>query len=165
MKLIHAINGEIRNPIRILQLKKLCNKYNIDLIFPKPLTYDNAWLSGFIDADGSIDLNLISSQIFITAVNNNKCLLDPLISLYNGNIYFTNPKGISYKWVINKKDDIHNLFIYLKNNPLRSAKLHRMKLIPLYFDLKLKKAHKQDKSTILGKLWYHFLDKWSKFEH
>jgi hypothetical protein len=164
IKLIKAVNGELRNPIRILQFKRLCEKYDIDFIFPQPLTYNNGWLSGFIDANGSIYLDLISSQIFITGCNNNKFLLDPLISIYNGNIYFTNSKGISFKWMVNKKDEILNLLNYFSEYPLRSAKLHRIKLIPLYFDLKQKKAHLQVETNLLGKLWKNFLDKWNKFE-
>jgi hypothetical protein len=39
--LINSINGEIRNPKRLLQMNKLCIKYNIELIMPKPLTYNN----------------------------------------------------------------------------------------------------------------------------
>ena len=40
-KLIHRVNGHIRNPIRILQLNKLCLKYNIQLKEPVALTYNN----------------------------------------------------------------------------------------------------------------------------
>jgi hypothetical protein len=32
IKLISCINGEIRNPIRLVQFSRLCNKYNIELI-------------------------------------------------------------------------------------------------------------------------------------
>jgi len=32
--LINAINGEIRNPVRLLQLNKICQHYNISLIQP-----------------------------------------------------------------------------------------------------------------------------------
>ena len=32
LNLIHCINGEIRNPIRLLQFGRLCHKYNIELI-------------------------------------------------------------------------------------------------------------------------------------
>jgi hypothetical protein len=41
IKLIQSINGLIRNPIRLNQLKPICLKYNIDLLQPKPLTYNN----------------------------------------------------------------------------------------------------------------------------
>jgi ubiquinol-cytochrome c reductase cytochrome b subunit len=42
INLINRINGEVRNPIRLNQLEKICNKYNIPLIEPNVLTYDNA---------------------------------------------------------------------------------------------------------------------------
>jgi len=41
IKLIKGINGHIRNPIRMLQLNKLCLKYNIELQEPLALTYNN----------------------------------------------------------------------------------------------------------------------------
>jgi hypothetical protein len=39
--LINNINGLIRNPIRLLQINKICDKYKIDLKYPQPLTYYN----------------------------------------------------------------------------------------------------------------------------
>jgi hypothetical protein len=41
VSLIKDINGLVRNPTRLLQMNKLCNKYDIDLKHPKPLTYNN----------------------------------------------------------------------------------------------------------------------------
>jgi len=41
LNIIKAVNGLIRNPVRMLQLGKICDKYNIDLINPQPLTYYN----------------------------------------------------------------------------------------------------------------------------
>jgi hypothetical protein len=42
LKIIDAINGEIRNPTRLAQLFKICNKYNIELKYAEGLTKDNA---------------------------------------------------------------------------------------------------------------------------
>jgi hypothetical protein len=39
LKLINDVNGLIRNPIRILQLGKICEIYDIKLKDPEPLTY------------------------------------------------------------------------------------------------------------------------------
>jgi hypothetical protein len=39
LKLINKINGLIRNPIRILQLGRICEIYGVILKDPKPLTY------------------------------------------------------------------------------------------------------------------------------
>lgn len=41
LNLIKGVNGLIRNPIRILQLGKICDKYAIDLKNTQPLTYYN----------------------------------------------------------------------------------------------------------------------------
>jgi hypothetical protein len=41
LNLINAVNGLIRNPVRILQLGKICEKYGLNLIDPQPLSYDN----------------------------------------------------------------------------------------------------------------------------
>jgi hypothetical protein len=57
LNLINDINGHIRNPHRLVQLNKICDKYNLNLILPKKLTHDNGWLSGFFDADGTISIN------------------------------------------------------------------------------------------------------------
>lgn len=42
LDLINAVNGQIRNPVRLLQLNKICESYNIPFILPSPLTYENA---------------------------------------------------------------------------------------------------------------------------
>lgn len=87
LNLINAVNGLIRNPVRILQLGKICEKYGINLIDPQPLTYDNGWFAGFFDSDGSIYMNDLSGQLFITVSQKNRFLLDALVELYGGNIY------------------------------------------------------------------------------
>jgi hypothetical protein len=39
--LIRDVNGLIRNPIRMLQMQKICVLHNINLLEPLPLTYNN----------------------------------------------------------------------------------------------------------------------------
>jgi hypothetical protein len=41
LKLINDVNGNIRNPNRLVQLNKICLKYDLTTIFPEKLTYDN----------------------------------------------------------------------------------------------------------------------------
>ena len=163
LKLINDLNGEIRNPIRLLQFEKLCNKYSINLIFAKPLTYHNYWLSGFIDGDGSLYLNLKSNQLFITASNKNKLLLDPLIPLYGGSIYTSHSKGPYFKWMVYQKLEIEKILSYFEKYPLKSKKNNRMILIPQYFYLRKIKAHLAVNYSPLNKLWQKFLKKWENF--
>jgi len=46
LELINAVNGEIRNPVRLLQLNQICEKYNLPVIQSSTLTYNNGWFSG-----------------------------------------------------------------------------------------------------------------------
>jgi hypothetical protein len=41
INLINDVNGLIRNPIRMLQLHRICEKYNLKLLEPLALTYNN----------------------------------------------------------------------------------------------------------------------------
>ena len=66
LNFINAVNGLIRNPTRMLQLNKLCLKYGINFREPLALAFDNGWLSGFVDSDGSLHLNEIFGQVFIS---------------------------------------------------------------------------------------------------
>jgi hypothetical protein len=50
----------------MLQINKLCIKYDIKFKEPLPLTYDNGWFSGFIESVGSIYFNEKSGQLFIS---------------------------------------------------------------------------------------------------
>ena len=79
--LINDVNGLIRNPARLLQMNKLCVKFNIELKYSNNLIFNNGWLSGFIDSDGSIYYNEASGQVFIGISQKNKYLLEPLIHI------------------------------------------------------------------------------------
>ena len=161
LDLINAVNGEIRNPVRLLQLNKICDKYNIPIIQPSILTYNSGWFSGFFDSDGSVYLNLVSSQMFITVLQKNKYLLDLLVDLYGGTVYIQKE---SFKWTIYKKQEIIKLLDYFTICPSRSAKNNRLKSIKRYLELRELKAHLASNNSILGKAWKKFLLKWDKFE-
>ncbi len=162
LKLISAVNGSIRNPTRLFQLNKICDKYGIDLVQPLPLNYYNGWLSGFLDSDGSVYLNLQSDQLFITISQKNKLLLDPLINLYGGSIYVLKTAE-AFKWIIYRKEEILKLLDYFTHYPLRSAKNNRIKLIPKYYELRNLKAHRATESSVLGKSWKYFINKWTNY--
>jgi len=165
LSLISAINGEIRNPIRLLQLGRICDKYKIELIQPKPLNYNNGWMSGFLDSDGSIYLNLLSDQIFITATQKNIYLLEPLKHLYGGNIYVQSKVG-AFKWTLYRKEEIQKFREnYLKVYPLKSGKQFRINLLNKYYELRGLKAHLAPETSLLGKSWKEFLDKWESYSN
>ena len=163
LDLISAVNGLIRNPIRILQLNKLCLKYGIKLKQPEKLTFNNGWFSGLIDSDGSIYFNENSGQMFISITQKNKYLLEPLINLYGGKIYTLSPKVDAFKYSLYRKNEIFNLIdTYFKQHPLKTAKKHRMNLIKDFYVLKNYKTLDTNYPDKF-KDWVVFKDKWDKY--
>ena len=165
LNLINDINGLIRNPTRLLQINKLCVKYEIELKYPKPLTYHNAWLSGFIDSDGSVYLNEKSGQIFISVSQKNRFLLEPLIQLYGGRIDIFSPKIEAFKYVIYRKNELFSLIDnYFTKYPLRTEKSKRINLIKQFYDLQTfsNNSNKYDINKLNA--WVLYKDKWEKYK-
>lgn len=163
INMITSINGLIRNPIRILQLTRLCEKYKLELINPVPLKYNNAWLSGLLDSDGSVYLNEQSVQICISITQKNKLILDILVNLYGGCIYI-NSKTQSFKWIVfNKKEVINLLNNYFNEYDLKSKKWKRINLIPYIYDCFSNSGHKLSSETVYGKIWIKLKKKWDEY--
>lgn len=162
LSLINSVNGLIRNPVRILQLGKICDKYSINLIDPQPLTYNNGWFAGFFDSDGSIYMNEASGQLFITATQKNRFLLDALVELYGGTIYAMSKEG-AFKWTCYKKKEILSLVNnYFKVNPSRSEKLVRLNMVNKFYELRGQHAHSATPNSVLGKVWKNYTIKWNQ---
>jgi len=164
LALIFDVNGLIRNSNRLVQLNKLCDKYELTLIYPEKLDYNNGWLSGFVDADGTITINKSTNQLSISASQKTTEMLQPLIDLYGGNIYIDKGSSLSFKWYISKREDILKLIEYFKNHPCRSAKIKRLHLVPIFFELKDLKAYKALEGSNLEKSWKIFYKKWLNYE-
>jgi hypothetical protein len=143
-------------------MNKLCVKYNIELKYPKPLTFNNGWLSGFIDSDGSIYYNEASGQIFISLSQKNKFLLEPLIAIYGGRVDILSPKIEAFKYIIYRKAELFNLIDnYFNNYPLKTEKMKRVNLIKKFY-LLLINRNNQDIHKFNE--WVKFKDKWEKYQ-
>lgn len=164
VNIINDVNGLIRNSDRLVQLDKICKKYELELILPSKLNYDNGWLAGFFDADGSVTINQSVRQLSITVTQRTSELLTPLVDLYKGNVYIDRGSSKSFKWYITKREDILQLIEYFKKYPSRSAKKNRLHLIPKFYELKDMKAHKALPGTFLEKSWENLNKKWYKYE-
>ena len=162
LDLINAVNGLIRNPVRIIQLGKICLNYDISLIDPQPLTYYNGWFAGFFDSDGSIYMSDASGQLFITASQKNRFLLDPLVELYGGKIFVMSKVG-AFKWTCFRKNEILSLVNdYFKVNPSRSEILVRLNMANKFYELRRLHAHKATPDSALGKVWKAYCVKWNQ---
>jgi hypothetical protein len=159
--LLESVNGLIRNPSKLLQMNKLCVKYNIVLINPKPLTFNNGWLSGLIDSEGLVDFNEVSGQVFISINQKNKYLLDPLVYLYGGRIKMSLKTEV-FVYIIYRKIELFKLIDnYFIKYPLRTKKFHRINLIKEYY---LKKISSNNQDVIKLNEWVKFKEKWDKFK-
>lgn len=169
INLAQRINGLIRTPTRINQFKILCDTYNIKYIKPRPLTFDNGWLSGFFDADGSISINITNYTLNISLVQKDKSVLEELSKVYPGNIYIhtkkTNKINESFRFVITREHDLYNMLNnYFKYNPSRTKKLNRIVKINDFFMYKSIKAYNNEPDTASNKAWIKFKNKWDNFE-
>lgn len=159
--LINDLNGHLRNPTRLLQINKLCLKYNIELKYPGPLAFNNGWLSGFIDSDGSIYFNEQSGQVFISITQKNKYLLDPLIKLYSGRVDIVSPKIEAFKYIIYRKYELFNLIDnYFNKYPLKTKKMNRVLLIKNFYQLRI---FRNNNDIIKFNEWITFKNKWNKY--
>jgi hypothetical protein len=160
--LLNNINGLVRNPIRITQMNKLCIKYGIELIYPEPLTFNNGWLSGFIDSDGSIYFNEQSGQVFISISQKDDYLLEPLIHLYGGRVDKLSPKIKAFKYIIYRKNELYYLIDnYFNKYPLRTKKCKRLQLIKEFYSVRISKNNKD-----INKFhnWVLFKDRWENYK-
>ena len=163
LNVITAVNGEIRNPIRLAQLYKICDKYGIKLKYASELTYESGWLAGFLDADGSVYLNKKSVQVFIAVSQKNKLLLDLITQVYGGKIYSVKTTD-SFKWVLSKKLEVLAILDYFKINKMFSAKMNRIRLISdIYKGFNLG-WHNAELNTIESKLWKNLEEKWESWD-
>ena len=157
IKLVHSINGLIRKPAKLLQLNKVCVLYNIYCKSSIPLTYNNGWLSGIIDANGSITLNEQCDQLILSCTEKNKLLLDPLNKLFMARVKILSSKD-AFEYSIFRKNEILDLLDnYFSKYPLRSNKARKLKIIKDFYLYK-EELNQPDK---LNK-WINFKNKWDK---
>lgn len=164
LNLIKDVNGQIRNPIRLIQLNYICVKYHLTLNFPKKLTINNGWFSGFFDADGTIVINSSNWQLSISASQKTSEILIPLVELFGGYVYIDRGGNGSFKWYVTKKEDILKLIEYFKKYPSRSAKNNRLHLVFKFYELKGMKAQIASLESALAKSWNTFINKWNNYE-
>lgn len=80
------------------------------------------------------------------------------------NLYKKRPKT-KYHWTIKRYEDFLHLYDYCKKNPLKSVKMHRMRLALLYFKYKELQYHLKPAGTMEWKIWTKFCKSWFKYSY
>jgi hypothetical protein len=165
LNIINHVNGQLRSSNKLVQFKKICEKYDIKFIYCNELTYDNGWLAGYFDAQGMITINEFNWELSISISQKTSELITPLVDLYGGDIFIDNGSSKSWKWYVLKKENILNLISYFKKYPSRSFKNKRLHLVPLFFKLKDDyKAHIAETDTLSRKSWNMYIEKWKNYK-
>ncbi len=161
--ILSRLNGEIRNTVRVEQLKKLCLYFDVPYKEPSRLTRNHSWFIGFMDADGSITGNLEKPdpQIAIKATNKASVNVE-MLEIFGGRVRFDRAQQGCYNWSISSREDILNFMEYAKAHPFRTEKRQRLHMIPRYYELKAQRAHKAEEGTVLNKAWLEMKRKWRK---
>jgi ubiquinol-cytochrome c reductase cytochrome b subunit len=137
--LVNRINGNIRNSIRVVQFTKVCEILHISYISAAPLIYENAWMSGFFDADGTIIASFSKPfGIRIHITNKYSDDLEHLESVYGGKTYAVREKNgdtYAHRWIVSSRAAILSLSAYFKLYPPRSHKFCRVTMIESYYHL------------------------------
>ena len=80
-----------------------------------------------------------------------------------GYIYFDKAQNGYYSWCISCRSDILRFCHYSKQNPSRSVKMHRLLLIPKFYELWGRKPYNSEPNSLLEKQWFEFAEKWFKY--
>jgi hypothetical protein len=158
--LINCINGHIRHSSRILQLHRVCQNLNITPLAPSSLDRENAWFSGFFDADGTINLSIKNGYPQLTISVTNKLLADVEYykKVFGGAIYFDTSQNGYYKWTVQSRSDILMMLDYFKVYPSRSAKAKRLHKVSKYFELIDLRAYHTN--SLFYSTWRNFELEW-----
>jgi hypothetical protein len=168
VSLVNNINGLIRTPNRIEQLKLVCLIYGIEYKDPIKLEFNNAWFSGFFDSDGHVSYNksLRRGSVNICITQKNEKLLLELASIYNGKVYNHSKNSHNYRFIISNKSNVLTILNdYFSKYPSRSLKQNRLMLVKKYYELRIMKCHLASKGSSLHKTWVEFNQNWLNYNY
>jgi len=156
IEIAHGINGNIRATNRIVQFQNLCDVFHINYQSPYDMDLNNSYLGGFFDADGCISYDFWNRGLKISASAKYCNDIKIFEFMFKGNT-FAEKNGNAFEWKIGAKSDVLFAHKYLEAN-IKSNKLIRMKLIPLFYELKDKRAYNEDSPD--HSAWNEMLENW-----
>lgn len=192
--ILNRINGKLWNPTRLCQFNIACNIMNIVSIDNIVITNQSPYLAGLMDSDGTITIGvshtsanlstmsgvegriqrLIYSrgyhQLSLKVAGINKEHIFLILQVYElGSVYNIKPgrksKKVQYHWVVRTEQDFMKLYECFKKFPLKSVKMHRIRLLPIYFKYKQLKYHLSKSESLEFKQWQKFCRLWYKYSY
>lgn len=171
IKLVHMINGHIRNSARVVQLQRVCTILGIDFVPSQDLDLNSAWYAGFFDAEGTVTFSMkeygahgfLRPQLSISVSNKKSLDVEMFITRFGGNVFFDKGSN-SYKWYISSRADVERFLNYTKETRcIHSVKLHRLLLINKYYELVQLRAFAPEASPCVASAWKKFNNRWNKY--
>lgn len=193
--ILNRLNGRLYNQARVANFEEACRLLNVSVLpTPFSVEKSNGYLSGIIDADGSFAISvtrsspedsqksgvegrtirLINAKGFnqisakVTGVDANNIYMIQR-SYGFGKVFVEKARQKSlktkYHWTLKSYEDFQYLYNYLKVHPLKSVKMHRMRLALLYFKYKQLGYHFKPSGTMESKIWAKFCKSWFKYSY
>jgi len=151
-KLYIDLNGKLITDGKIKQLKNFSAVLNIEPIIVDNYNFDitTAWLSGFIDADGSFTIRNNYTLTISISQKTSGVLYSIKEKLECGNVYY-DKRGNTFNYAITDLKGIKKMLLYLDKNPLKTTKhiesIIFRKLVQ-YIELKYHYKNSPNKSKI-----------------
>jgi hypothetical protein len=119
-------------------------------------------------------LRLINSregnQLRLTIVSKDLNNVNLIQKSYEMGVIYTEKANIKNRcpnkkhiWTLQSYNDFQILYEYLKKFPLKSTKMHRIRLLFIYFKYKELKYHLKPSDSLEFKLWSKFCKSWFKY--
>jgi len=135
----------------------------------------SAELSIVAGVEGRIQRMIYSrghNQVSLKIASVDKGNIEFLINTYKmGTIYEIRPEEkakrvqIQYYWMVNTENEFIMLYHMLRGFPLKSVKMHRIRLLPIYFKYKQLKYHLSSPDSIQFKQWEKLCRLWYKYSY
>lgn len=151
-------NGNLVINNRLNQLSKwiniLNNHYNYNITFiskPHDITLQDAWLSGFTDAEGCFNITITKNQRYSLGHviklrylldQNDEIVLNKVKSLFNkGKVILRNNSINHYRYTLTGYSSLLLIYNYLNNYPLKTNKLNSFNKWSNVLNIILNKEH------------------------
>ena len=103
-------------------------------------SFNNAWLSGFFEGDGTVNINRVNYQVMLSISQKKKDILNLILKYYGGFLFYDKAWN-GFRWSITSQKDLFLIFQYFTLYPLKSDKHADIVSAKRFFRYKLMSYH------------------------